>query len=415
MSLAILVRNVDALASMVLVCGNGPCVTQLHKQGILLALQPCRLNRDQPLEDTARQIDANGAKLEDSMQQVRLWEVVSDRELHEIPSNQINLEERLEDWLATDISVLDPNLLVIGRQVRTDFGGTIDLLCLDSAGDTVIVELKKGRTPREVAAQALDYASWVRDLSHEQITTIADDYLRSSDSLASAFEERFEKPLPNELNLGHRSLIVAESMDSSTERIVRYLSSMNVPINIATIQHFKDNADRSILAQVYLIEPEEAEAKSQSTSRRATSQTVSGLQALADANGIGELYAHMRNGVRGILSAYAYSDRVWYRLRRDDGSVRTVLIVDTIPHDESGGLSFRMHADRLEDQLGIDFETLRTWLPPNSSEQDLSGWAGSSKYDKRGTRGLVGFFQSTEEVDKFVNALKSATVQSHTT
>ena len=228
------------------------------------------------------------------MQQVRLWEVVSDRELREIPSNQINLEERLEDWLATDISVLDPNLLVIGRQVRTDFGGTIDLLCLDSAGDTVVVELKKGRTPREVAAQALDYASWVRDLSHEQITTIADDYLRSSDSLASAFEERFEKPLPNELNLGHRSLIVAESMDSSTERIVRYLSSMNVPINIATIQHFKDNADRSILAQVYLIEPEEAEAKSQSTSRRATSQTVSGLQALADANGIGELYAHMR-------------------------------------------------------------------------------------------------------------------------
>ena len=129
------------------------------------------------------------------MQQVRLWEVVSDRELREIPSNQINLEERLEDWLATDISVLDPNLLVIGRQVRTDFGGTIDLLCLDSAGDTVVVELKKGRTPREVAAQALDYASWVRDLSHEQITTIADDYLRSSDSLASAFEKRFEKPL----------------------------------------------------------------------------------------------------------------------------------------------------------------------------------------------------------------------------
>ena len=36
MSLAILVRNVDALASMVLVCGNGPCVTRLAKQGILL-------------------------------------------------------------------------------------------------------------------------------------------------------------------------------------------------------------------------------------------------------------------------------------------------------------------------------------------------------------------------------------------
>ena len=93
------------------------------------------------------------------MQKVRLWEVISDTELQEIHSNQISLEERLEDWLETDISVLDPNLLVIGRQVRTDFGGQIDLLCLDSAGDTVVVELKKGRTPREVTAQALDYAS----------------------------------------------------------------------------------------------------------------------------------------------------------------------------------------------------------------------------------------------------------------
>ena len=78
------------------------------------------------------------------MQKVRLWEVISDTELQEIPSNQISLEERLEDWLATDISVLDPNLLVIGRQVPTDFGGTIDLLCLDSSGDTAVVELKKG-------------------------------------------------------------------------------------------------------------------------------------------------------------------------------------------------------------------------------------------------------------------------------
>ncbi len=68
------------------------------------------------------------------MQKVRLWDVISDSELQEIPSNEINLEERLEGWLASDIPALDPNLLVIGQQVRTDFGGVIDLLCLDSAG-----------------------------------------------------------------------------------------------------------------------------------------------------------------------------------------------------------------------------------------------------------------------------------------
>ncbi len=361
------------------------------------------------------QIDANEATREGSMQQVRLWEVISDKELHEIPSNEVNLEERLEGWLASDISVLDPNLLVIGKQVRTDFEGVIDLLCLDSAGDTVVVELKKGRTPRDVTAQALDYASWVRDLPHERLADIADDHFGRPDSLDSAFQERFEKPLPDELNLGHRSLIVAESMDSSTERIVRYLSSMNVPINVATVQHFKDKGDRSILAQVYLIEPAEAEAKSRTTSRRMTRQTVDGLQEMANANGIGELYAQMKSGVRGILSAQPYTNRVWYRLRRDDGAMRTVLIVDAERHDEDDGLRFRAHSDRFKDLLGIGFEELRTWLPPNSHEEDLSGWAGSSEEEKRGARGLRGFFQTTEEVDRFVDALRSAAALSRNT
>ena len=150
--------------------------------------------------------------------------------------------------------------------------------------------------------------------------------------------------MPGELNLGHRSLIVAESMDASTERIVRYLSGMSVPINVATVQHFKDENGRRILAQVYLIEPEEAEAKSRPRSRRAAIETVDGLQAQADANGIGDLYAQIRSGVRGILSAQPYTNRVWYRLQRGDGGVRTVLIVDAEPHDANGGLGFTVHS-----------------------------------------------------------------------
>ena len=343
------------------------------------------------------------------MQKVRLWEVIPDRGLQEIPSNEINLEETLEGWLASDISALDPNLLVIGKQVRTDFGGVIDLLCLDSAGDTVIVELKKGQTPREVTAQALDYASWVRELSREQLADIADEHFGKPNSLDAAFQEQFEMPLPDELNLDHRSLVVAESMDASTERIVRYLSSLNVPINVATVQHFKEQGDRSFLAQVYLIEPEEAEAKSRPTSKRAAIGTVNGLQALAEANGMGELYAQLRNGVRGTLSAQAYTNRVWYRIRRADGGMRTVLIVNAERHSENAGLPFRVHADRLKDHFGIDFEELQTWLPPNSREEDLSGWAGSTEEEKGGAHGLAGFFQNTEEVDRFVVALRSAT------
>ena len=51
------------------------------------------------------------------MQQVRLWEIIAERKLSEIPARHASLEEWIEDWLADDISVLDPSLLVIDRQV----------------------------------------------------------------------------------------------------------------------------------------------------------------------------------------------------------------------------------------------------------------------------------------------------------
>ena len=205
------------------------------------------------------------------MQEARLWEVIDEKTLRKVPGSQIAFEERLEGWLAKDISLLDPNLLVIGRQVRTDFGQAIDLLCLDNIGDTVVVELKRGQTPRDTAAQALEYASWVKDLSHERITEIADEYLKEigSSPLKEAFKERFGVEVPDELNQEHRSLIMAESIDDRTDRIVRYLDDMDVPINVVTVQHFQGSNGRRLLARVFLVEPVKNEAQSHSTPRRA--------------------------------------------------------------------------------------------------------------------------------------------------
>ena len=81
-------------------------------------------------------------------QQIRMREVTSENTPNEIHRNEINLEKRLQDWLEADISMLDPDLLVIGREVPTAFGGKIDLLCLDSSGGLVVVELKKGKMNR---------------------------------------------------------------------------------------------------------------------------------------------------------------------------------------------------------------------------------------------------------------------------
>ena len=49
--------------------------------------------------------------------------------------------------------------MIIGRQINTAFGKYIDIQAMNSEGNLVVIELKRNRTPREVVAQTLDYAS----------------------------------------------------------------------------------------------------------------------------------------------------------------------------------------------------------------------------------------------------------------
>ena len=342
------------------------------------------------------------------MQRVRIWRISPDRKLSEIPARYASLEQWIEDWLADDISVLDPNLLVIGRQVRTSFGGMVDLLCMDREGDLVVVELKRGRTPRDVTSQTMDYASWAEDLDFDAILAIADAYLGTSGSLADAFRESFETELPEQLNQAHRSLIVAESVDAQIDRIVRYLAKMGVPINVATVQHFEDAEGTELVAQVYLIEPESTQPRARRTSARSGYRTVNALQALADEKGIGETFLRFRDGVRGIFSAQGYRETVGYVRRFEGGGVRTMMLVEAVPGDDAGGVRFVAHATRFERHMGVPPDELRSWLPRDTAETDVRTWSGSSPEERDSAHGLGGLFHSTEEVDRFVVGVTAA-------
>lgn len=337
-------------------------------------------------------------------QKIRMWEITAENKLKEITSSEISLESRLEDWLADVISVLDPNLIVIGRQVRTDFDGEIDLLCLDREGSLVVVELKKGRTPREVTAQALDYASWVKDLSYQQIAVLAQRYLNRS--LDEEFSEKFGEELPDTLNESHRSLIVAEEMDASTERIVRYLSEMKVPINVATVQHFKANDGREMLAQVFLIEPEVIKANTQSPSkRRSQSLSTSEIQSLAQENNVGELYFHIRTGASGsTLSPFPIGRNLGFRALTGSGSYTSVLIVHLDDSNSDMGLRFRLNGRQLSDHFDLSEGEIRNCLPTGTENMSANEWRGAQAVAN--WIGFKGYFRTMEEIDRFWTALK---------
>ena len=190
--------------------------------------------------------------------------------LKEMEPSRLDYEDRIENWMCDNVSVLVPDdsgLLVIGRQVKTFFGGRIDLLCINGDGDLVIVELKRGQTPREITAQALDYASWVKDLTLRQVEEIAAGYLKGK-LLKDAFENTFDKEYSEVIINGQHSIrIVASKIDDSTERIIRYLSGKGIAINFVRFHLFKSADGKEHLVRTFVVPPGQAEEDSRKSGR----------------------------------------------------------------------------------------------------------------------------------------------------
>lgn len=217
--------------------------------------------------------------------EVGVWRI--NNGLEKIHFSSIETEKKLESVLYQNISILDPNLMVIGRQIPTAYGKFIDLLAIDAQGDLTVIELKRDRTPREVVAQLLDYASWVQTLTHEQITAFYSER-HNGKRFEQGFFEQFGADLPERLNEDHRLLVVSSELDNSTERIIGYLSSgFGVPINAVFFRYFKDG-NNEYLARTWLIDPNQAEIQtSKTTSGRGSKETWNGRDWYASL-GVGE-------------------------------------------------------------------------------------------------------------------------------
>jgi hypothetical protein len=190
--------------------------------------------------------------------EVAIWEV-EQNSLKKMEYTNLNYEDKLQNAVERDLSIISDELLTIGSQVHTAFGKKIDLLAMNPEGNLVIIELKRGKTPREVVAQTLDYASWVKDLSFDDIADTFRQY-NNNKELEEAFQDKFGVQLPEELNNQHEMIVVCSSLDSESERIINYLSLYKVPINVVFFKYFKQN-DKEFLTRSWLINPNELTEK----------------------------------------------------------------------------------------------------------------------------------------------------------
>lgn len=203
---------------------------------------------------------------------------------------QVDHEETvLEGWLESnpDGIVEDGKLLIVGRQVVTNFGGFIDLVAIDRQGSLVVVELKRNRTPRDTLAQALEYASFAERLDTGQLEGILRSYLNDESlNLAEHHRGYFELG-PDEavaFNKDQRIVIVGQRVTPEIRQTASFLRSKGFRVTCVEFTFFQADGGTRLLSQEIVV-GSEADKPAQVASGSLPTVTENGFMASLDDNG----------------------------------------------------------------------------------------------------------------------------------
>ena len=332
--------------------------------------------------------------------EIKLWQIQDDKP-QPVPQDTLNLESRLENWLRDDIGLVNDDLLVIGQQVPTEHTGDIDLLAVDSDANLVILELKKGQTPREVVAQALDYASWVQNLGLEEVERLTSDFFNGEKTLEQAFQEKFDSTLPEIVNERHRMYIVASSLDSATERIIEYLSETHsVDINAATFAYFQAPGGAEMIGRSMLLDEQAVQTRSEtrSATKRRRNATVEELREIARENGVVELWDRTLAEIRPMVNSTARSkSTISLNIAGADGNRSIVSIVPGFSSSENG-LVLRLRDHIISEYFGVSKDEILRTCGPAVEIRPGESWEGERFFDD-------------DRLDNLINLLKQNSPQ----
>lgn len=144
-------------------------------------------------------------------------------ELATLAGSEFKTEEQLEDYLYANPQLLG-ELVIVSRQTKAGNHRDIpDLIGVDTDGNVVIIELKRGTATEDVIPQVLRYAIWAET---------------NPDSIKALWLECDNKPDELEINwdsLGIRIMIIAASIPSNVLRLVNRIA---YPTELVEVSRF---------------------------------------------------------------------------------------------------------------------------------------------------------------------------------
>jgi hypothetical protein len=207
---------------------------------------------------------------------MRVYGIEPDGKFKEFVATPFQVEHEeavLEDWLEEnpDGILEDGKLLIIGRQINTNLGSTIDLLALDRVGDVVVVELKRDRTPRDTLAQALEYASFAEQLDTEQLEEILQSYLNDESLMLAEYHRKYFDLAPDEavaFNKDQRIVIVGQRVTSEVRQTSSFLRTKGIRVTCIEFSFFQSHGGTKLLSQDIIVGSEPSKPQRVSSGAR---------------------------------------------------------------------------------------------------------------------------------------------------
>lgn len=165
---------------------------------------------------------------------------------------EIDLETLLEE--NPEYFFDNSKLMIIGRQVYTNFKAIIDLLGVDEFGNTVVIELKRDKTPRETLAQLIEYAAFIDNLDYDQLNQIYQNYLANDEGvdLKDDHWEYYKSEMEGrEISWNKKSklVIVASNITPEIKQSAMYLRKKGLDVFCVEFKYFINNMNNEIISK----------------------------------------------------------------------------------------------------------------------------------------------------------------------
>jgi hypothetical protein len=232
-----------------------------------------------------------------------------------LPAQPVSLEEaglrersHLQEWVITHPKILGPDVCIIAFEFGQwiGLGGSkerdrLDVLGLDSLGQLVIAELKRGMAPDTVEMQGLKYAAMASRFTLEKLAAVHARFLSVQRSSSVTPEEALAElqahaPLLDDSTLRQpRVVLLAAEFSRVVTSTVVFLREIGLDMRLVRFQAYRTEAGLIITVSRYYpvpeveeftLVPELVEQREQRVDRQQRQREASAVRRLIAANAV---------------------------------------------------------------------------------------------------------------------------------